>query len=1347
MKNQLFKTVTLCVWIMAAGASSSLLAQTFTGQDLGTPTHPGGFTNNADGTISVAGGGSDIWNNSDSGFYYYASVSGLEWDARMRVLSFTGPDTWSKVELMVRRPATPGGAPAGGDEEMNVCMTQPPVSVPDGGTGENDVEWQWRGTSGGASANSAYSGSFDSYPNEYARIVRLGNVFNFYWSTDGVNWNLIGSQDTSTTANGFDGIPWENPILVGVAVTAHNDTSSQLGVAVITNLTVVPIGAPTAVGMTSPIKGTTTVYAYEEASFSFAATNNAIPLGDVPMTYTWYKNNQVANSNLLTTNYTFLTTAADNGAQIYAVASPLGYPSITVTSAVLTLTANPGAQIFTNGLKHELWANVTRTQVENGDCPLANILSRAVAADFNIEAINNGVNYAERLSGYFIPPTTDSYVFFINSDDTSDLYISTDNTAAHKYLIAQETAWSNPYDWLASDGGGVVGQKRSDQWSPDGGVTVPYASGIPLVAGQLYYIEAVHGQVGGGANLGVTYQTETQITNSNWSSVFTNGVPPLLEATNGNIALITFPGSTLTWTSQPKSATAFQGANATFSAAASSDSEMNVQYQWYINSAPFTNGGTGPTLSLANVPLSYNGAQIFVVASLPESSLSITSSPAATLTVQAAVWEPGFAKDERWNNSSRTAIESGSVGVPDYTMAVPSWAVNTANNDSVNNIGRRVTGYFVPPSTGRYVFFVNSDDDSDLFLSTDNTAGNKRIIAQEAGWSNPWDFESVGGGSTVTQKRSDQWSPDGGVTVPYATGIPLNGGQQYYLEQDYHQGGGGENLEATFKLTTDPDPLNGVAGTALQGNAIGINAIRCTYVAFTQQPTNFTAQAYAGATFTAAGVSDSQLPVGQSTGDEASYTNNFMFYQWYTNGVAVSGANAGSFVLGQVLPDQNGLQVSCQIRSLGYADTNLNRLWSNSLTATLTVVTGAPPTLVWESVVTNNYNTTLPYSTVVYADVAFSGPMNPAALTNANNYVFSAGSGITAADIIGITASPSYNSVELALDKTPSLPFTVTVSGMSAEGGGPLLTGPTVTNASTVELAPLDIGGAGTTLTGIDPAVPSTVYVNGPGAYTVQCEGSDIYNAADGFNFLYEPRSGSFDVVVRMVKTTHVSNWTKGGLMVREALDSASRNYSIVNDPDASDGIPALDGSGLGASTVECNARLDNGGTTGSWRQNAPSQPPTYPNAWVRLNLQRITNGVVVQDILTAYSSTNAINWEQLGQTDIATNGTTPAALADPAYIGICSTAHANDPTTGYTGQYLDTAVYANYNSHYVGLPVLSVSHSGSNLVISWTPTGGRLESSPALVGAGVNWQPVGSSNPATVPIGPSTMFFRVISP
>jgi hypothetical protein len=929
MKTSLLRAIISCLFALALGASTTLLAQTspFTGQDVGTPGHPGGFTNNVDGTISINGGGDDIWNNADNCFFYYTSVTGLVWEAKMRIVSFTGPDFWSKIELMARRPDPLVGTPQGPDPQFDVCMTQ--ISQ------QNEIQAQWRGARAAGSGNTG-TGVGPVFPNQWVRITRTNSVFALYYGTNGVNWTLYASQDTATTANGFDGIGWENPILVGAAVTAHNNGDANGATAVVSNLTVnvYPFTGPTAAGVVTQIQSTNAIQ-YTEASFNFVATNNANP-NILNMSYAWYKNNQLVSTNPMGTRFTFLTTPADNNAQIYAVATAQFYPSITVTSAVATLTVNPPSFIYTNGLKREFFAGGTRQNVEIGNVGRATSVSTVSAAQL---PGGSGDNYTERFSGYFIPPTTDSYVFFVAADDDTDVYLSLDNNPNHKSLIAQELGWSPNLSWFVSGSGGAldVQQKRSDQWSPDPlSIPAPNPNGFFLNQGNTYYLEVVHHNGGGGDNVAVTYQTTNQMADPNWTIIFTNGSASLLNATNNDIALITSATTTLGWTLQPTNLTVFEGQSANFFSKAVSDSELAVQYQWYTVSpaAPIA-GATGPTLVIPTTPFSYNGLQGYCVARTSEGGLVSTSS-VATLTVLQAVWEPGFAKDERWDGVSRAQIENGSAGTPGYIMAVPAFEVSVDNPGAQGNFARRVSGYFVPPANGNYTFFINGDDDTDLFISTDNTPSTKRLVAQELGWSNPWTWLGQGGGGSVSQKRSDQWSPDGGATVPYAAGIPLTGGQRYYIEADFHQGGGGANIEATYKLATDPDPGNG-ADTRMKNNIIGINAVRCSYVAYTQQPVAAVAPPFGRATFTAVGTTDSTLAIGSVRGNEGGQTNNFIFYQWYKNGTPVAGANGSSYVIDPVMPADNAAVISCQIRALGYADNSLNALWSNSVPATLTV--------------------------------------------------------------------------------------------------------------------------------------------------------------------------------------------------------------------------------------------------------------------------------------------------------------------------------------------------------------------------------------------------------------------------
>lgn len=62
--------------------------------------------------------------------------------------------------------------------------------------------------------------------------------------------------------------------------------------------------------------------------------------------------------------------------------------------------------------------------------------------------------------------------------------------------------------------------------------------------------------------------------------------------------------------------------------------------------------------------------------------------------------------------------------------------------------------------------------------------------------------------------------------------------------------------------------------------------------------------------------------------------------------------------------------------------------------------------------------------------------------------------------------------------------------------------------------------------------------------------------------------------------------------------------------------------------------------------------------------------------------------------------------------------------------------------------PIVSVSAAAAgNISVSWTPAGGTLFASPALSGPGVDWQPIGTANPALIPVTGAAQFFRVRVP
>ncbi len=68
---------------------------------------------------------------------------------------------------------------------------------------------------------------------------------------------------------------------------------------------------------------------------------------------------------------------------------------------------------------------------------------------------------------------------------------------------------------------------------------------------------------------------------------------------------------------------------------------------------------------------------------------------------------------------------------------------------------------------GSYLFYIASDDQGELYLSTDDNPANKQRIARVATW---------------TSSRVYQESRDGNAAVQKSAPIELVAGRQYYME-------------------------------------------------------------------------------------------------------------------------------------------------------------------------------------------------------------------------------------------------------------------------------------------------------------------------------------------------------------------------------------------------------------------------------------------------------------------------------------------------------------------------------------------------------------------------------------
>jgi|GEM_PF-517658 len=103
-------------------------------------------------------------------------------------------------------------------------------------------------------------------------------------------------------------------------------------------------------------------------------------------------------------------------------------------------------------------------------------------------------------------------------------------------------------------------------------------------------------------------------------------------------------------------------------------------------------------------------------------------------------------------------------------------------NDLADNYGARVRGYICAPQTGFYTFYIASDDQSELWLSTDDNPSNKIKIAYVDSWVTPRGWYTY-----PTQKSAPVW---------------LVRGARYYVETLHKEFVGGDHLSVAWELPT-----------------------------------------------------------------------------------------------------------------------------------------------------------------------------------------------------------------------------------------------------------------------------------------------------------------------------------------------------------------------------------------------------------------------------------------------------------------------------------------------------------------------------------------------------------------
>ncbi|HEX5218787.1 MAG TPA: ThuA domain-containing protein [Verrucomicrobiae bacterium] len=263
-------------------------------QDVGAVAAAGSFSSDANGVFTVNGSGNDIWNTADEFHFVYRPFTG-NGEIVARVLAVGTTDPFAKGGTMFRESLN------GNSRNCFMGMTR-----------DNGPIFQWRTNTGGSSVS--YRPVVLPTPH-WVRLMRVGNTFTGYRSTDGVNWTFHQSISNFISSSAF----------VGLAVSSHLD--GTISTSTFDN---VELRTPPVI-VTPPANQATTA--------GSAAQFNVVATGAQPLSYQWRRNGSPVVGG---TNFTFYLAAASTdaaGSYTVVVSNHLG--SVTSAVAQLTVTLPP----------------------------------------------------------------------------------------------------------------------------------------------------------------------------------------------------------------------------------------------------------------------------------------------------------------------------------------------------------------------------------------------------------------------------------------------------------------------------------------------------------------------------------------------------------------------------------------------------------------------------------------------------------------------------------------------------------------------------------------------------------------------------------------------------------------------------------------------------------------------------------------------------------------------------------------------------------------------------------------------------------------------------------------------
>jgi hypothetical protein len=440
----------------------------------------------------------------------------------------------------------------------------------------------------------------------------------------------------------------------------------------------------------------------------------------------------------------------------------------------------------------------------------------------------------------------------------------------------------------------------------------------------------------------------------------------------------------------------------------------------------------------------------------------------------------GTVVSERWEDIDTTDLDTLKQNFkypnnPDVTEVLTQFST-TPNLDQY---GGRIHGWVYVPGTGDYTFWLCSDNEGELWLSTDDDAANVKLIAQETDWLPAYTWRT----------GEEQSNP-----------IPLQGGEKYYIMALWKEADGGDHCQVAWRGPGVPT-ITIIPGSNLSP----------------YEPLN----AY-GARPSNRAVGVTQTPVLEWRPGIQAASHEVYFG---TDEDAVKNATTAS-------PEHKST------KDLGDESYDPGKLdWESTFYWRIDEVNNLNPDSPWVGSVWSF--TTADYAIVDDIEdydaedqiwwnwLDGLGYIDAGGLVHAGN-----GSGSE----VGDPATSSFTEETIVHGGSQSMPYWYNNSGSTGKFNysEAKLTLTNTRNWTEGGVKALSLWFQGR------PASAGSFVESPPGAYTMTGSGTDITGPSDEFHYAYKMLNGPGTIVARVESVENTNDWAKAGVMIRETLDAGS---------------------------------------------------------------------------------------------------------------------------------------------------------------------------------------------------------------